>query len=143
MHDWRPDIVRLVQVKQAMADADVVGLWEYHLPRVAATAESLQRVEETLDLLLDRAYREFLSYADGWPSFFQSIDLFGTDDLAGSPRMGIASQLLAAVEPAALEQAGLCDVPLLPIGATPVDRDLFVMPIMDGVQRPPVVWLAG
>lgn len=142
-HDWRPEIVRLVQVKQAISEVDTEGLWEFHLPRVAANAESLRRVEQTLGVRLDPEYREFLSYADGWPSFFQSIDLFGTDDLAHGPRMHLASQLLAELDPAARERAGLRDVPLLPIAATAVDLDLFVMPIADGEQRPPVVWLAG
>lgn len=45
--------------------------------------------------------------------------------------------------PTALEQAGLQDTALVPIAATTVDLDLFVMPIVGGQQVPPVVWLAG
>jgi len=141
--DWRPEIVRMVQIKQAISETDAEGIWEFHLPRVAATSEAHAAVEIALGLRLDPEYREFLGYADGWPSFFQSVDLFGVEDLCGGPRMDIARQMLTAVEPAVLEQAGLRDVRLLPIAATTVDLDLFVMPVVDGGQEPPVVWLAG
>lgn len=142
-HDWRPEIVRMVQVKQAIAEADSNGIWEFHLPKVAAAPESLQGLEEILGFRLDPEYREFLGYADGWPSFFQSIDLFGVDDLIGGPRMEVAHQMLSGLESAALEQAGLRGDRLLPIAATTVDLDLFVMPVVGGTQRPPVIWLAG
>ena len=141
--DWRPEIIRMIQIKQAIADADTDGVWEFHLPRVAATSEELADVEHALGFRLDAGYREFLGYADGWPSFFQSVDLFGVDDLAGGPRMDVARQMLGAIEPVVIEQAGLRGTPLIPIGATTVDLDLFVMPVMDGQQVPPVVWLAG
>lgn len=141
--DWRPEIVRMIQIKQAIAEADTEGVWEFHLPKVAATPEELAGVEHSLGLRLDAGYREFLGYANGWPSFFQSVDLFGVEDLAGGPRMDVARQMLAAIEPVVLEQAGLQDTALIPIAATTVDLDLFVMPIVGGQQVPPVVWLAG
>lgn len=133
----------MVQIKQAISEVDAEGLWEFHLPRVAAKPEALRGVEEVLGFQLDPEYREFLGYADGWPSFFQSVDLFGIDDLVGGPRMDIARQLLAGLEPVVLERVGLRDSQLMPIAVTAVDLDLFVMPVADGVQRPPVVWLAG
>ncbi|MGH8777286.1 MAG: SMI1/KNR4 family protein [Jiangellaceae bacterium] len=141
--DWRPEIVRMIQIKQAIAEADTEGVWEFHLPKVAATPEELTAVEHGLGFRFDAGYREFLGYANGWPSFFQSVDLFGVDDLAGGPRMDVARQVLEAIEPVVLEQAGLFDTRLIPIAATTVDLDLFVMPVVDGQQVPPVVWLAG
>lgn len=143
MRDWRSEIVRMVEIKQAISEADAEGLWEFHLPKVAAAPEALKSVERLLGFKLDPEYRDFLGYAAGWPSFFQSIDLFGVDDLAGSPRMDLARQLVAGLEPVVLEQAGLRADQLVPIAATTVDLDVFVMPVTDGVQRPPVVWLAG
>lgn len=141
--DWRPAIVRMVEIKQAIFEVDSEGVWEFHLPKVAATAGDLAEVERDLGWRLDADYREFLGYANGWPSFFQSVDLFGTGDLEGGPRMEIAQQMLAAVEPNVLEAAGFRDVPLIPIAASAVDLDLFVMPVVGGQQAPPVVWLAG
>lgn len=141
--DWRPEIVRMAQIKQAIFEADAAGLWEFHLPKVAATSEDLTQVEAALGFRLDRDYREFLGYANGWPSFFQSVDLLGTDDLVDGPRMDIARRMLAAVEPVVLERAGLQTAQLVPVAASTVDLDLFVMPVIDGQQQPPVVWLAG
>lgn len=138
--DWRPEIVQMVRLKQAISEADVEGLWEFHLPKVAATSDEIARHEALVGFQLDPDYAAFLCYANGWPSFFQSVDLFGTDD---GPRMEVARQMIAAVEPAVLEQAGLDAAQLLPIAATMVDQDVFVMPVVDGQLVPPVVWLAG
>lgn len=143
MRDWRPEIVHLVQIKQAIDDADTAGLWEYHLPKVRVGDKELDEVERHLGIHLDPDYRTFLSYANGWPFFFQSVDLFGTDDLLGSPTFEYANEMLGAVEPIVYEQAGLERGAVLPIAATTVDLDLFVMPVVDGQQVPPVVWIAG
>ena len=40
-------------------------------------------------------------------------------------------------------QAGLDRAVVVPIAATAVGLDLFVMPVRDGRQVSPVVWLAG
>lgn len=141
--DWRPEIVRMVQVKQALSEADLQGLWEFHLPRVAATAEDLKRVETALGVRLDSEYREFMTYADGWPAIFQSVDLFGTEDLIGGPRMMLAKQAVASLEASALGQSGLSGAQLLPIAATGVDLDIFLSPVVDGLQQPAVIWFAG
>lgn len=143
MRDWRPDIVRLVQIKQAIHEADAAGLWEYHLPRVAATQEDIEAAETDLGVELDAGYRELLQFANGWPSFFQTVDLFGTDDLRGGPRLEIARQMLDAVEPVVFAQSRLERDALIPIAASTVDLDIFVMPVVDRRQVPPVVWIAG
>lgn len=143
MRDWRTEIVRMVQIKSAIQDADHDGLWEYHLPRVAATEDELRVVEAQLGVRLDAQYREFLSFANGWPSFFQSVDLFGTDDLAGGPRMEIANEMLNAMEPSVFEQAGVTRIAVVPIAVTTVDLDVFVMRVLDQHLASPVIWLAG
>ncbi|MEO5965933.1 MAG: SMI1/KNR4 family protein [Candidatus Limnocylindrales bacterium] len=141
--DWRPDIARLIQIKQAIAAADTNGVWEFHLPKVAATPDEIAAVELDLDVQLDAGYRNFLRYANGWPSFFQSVDLFGTADLAGGPRMGVTRRMLESLEPVVLEQGGHLGSQLIPIAATAVDLDMFVMKSVAGHQEPTVVWLAG
>lgn len=142
-YDWRPEIVRLVQLKQAIAEADAHGLWEFHLPGVAATPADLDALETTLGARLDGQHRELLRYANGWPSFMQSVDLFGVDDLAGGPRMDVARSALDSIEPVVLHGAGLRDTRLLPIAASTVDLDVFVMPVINAAAQPPVVWFAG
>jgi hypothetical protein len=142
-HDWRPEIVRMVQIKQGIAEADAERQSEYQLPRVAASADALEDVERTLGHQLEPEYREFLGYANGWPAFLLEMDLFGVEDLAGGPRMESARRLVEYLEPVALEDAGLLGAQLVPIAATLSDLDLFVMQVVDGRQVPPVVWFAG
>jgi hypothetical protein len=137
-NDWKQRIVDLVRIKQELADRDAEGLWEWHLPAVAASEEQLAAVEEQLGERLDPSYREFLRHASGWRAFFQSVDLFGPEDLLGD-RRDRARRLLETVDDAVGTEYG---DELLPIGLSEVDRHLF------GIGRPgssipgTVVWLS-
>jgi hypothetical protein len=126
-NDWKQRIVQLVLVKQKLAEVDTKGLWRYHLPALAATEEKVRAVEARLGEPLDPGYRAFLSHADGWPAFLQTVDLFGTADLQGGDRGRHGAEMLSHVEDVVLTKGGLRREDLLPIAATPVDLDLFVM----------------
>lgn len=141
--DWRQRIVDLVSIKQAIHERDTKGLWEYRLPGVAASEEQLAEVEAKLGEVLDPGYRSFLSFGDGWPAFYQTVDLFGHADLLGSERFDHASEMLGYVEDSVLESAGFGREELLPIAATPVDLDLFVMTRRSTATPGVVIWLAG
>lgn len=142
-HDWRPEIVRMAQVKQMLNDADVEKLWEFHLPKVAASQDSLTELERALGFRLDPQYREFLSYANGWPWFMQSITLLGTEELAGGPEMAAAREMLAVLPTNWIEAEAPGADTVCPIGVTMEDRDMFVMPVGGGQQQPMVLWIAG
>jgi hypothetical protein len=141
--DWKQRIVELVLVKQKLAELDTKGLWQYRLPAVAASEAKLEAVEAHLGEALDPAFRAFLLHADGWPAFYQTVDLFGSDDLLGSDRSRHAARMLGYVEPAVLTAGGLRREELLPIAASPVDLDLFVMTRRSASRPGVVVWLAG
>lgn len=141
--DWKLRIVELVRIKQAIDDLDTKHLWEYRLPAVAATESELRAVEDHLGEALDPEYRAFLQCAGGWPAFYQMVDLFGPADLLGGPRFQQALTMLGYVEEAVLNSAGLRRQDLLPIAATPVDLDLFVMTRHSSLQPGCVIWLAG
>jgi hypothetical protein len=143
MTDWKQRIVELVLVKQKLAELDTKGLWQHRLPAVAATEVKLRAVEAYLGEALDPAYRAFLLHADGWPAFYQSVDLFGSDDLMGSDRSRHAAEMLDFVEDAVLATSRLRREDLLPIAASPVDTDLFVMMRQSASHPGGVVWLAG
>jgi hypothetical protein len=141
--DWKKRIVELLYIKQTIADLDSRGLWQYRLPGLAAREEKLEAVERHLGEPLDPRYREFLRYAGGWPAFYQTVDLFGPDDLLGGDRFRHATEMLGYVEDRVLRSAGVSKASLLPIAASPVDLDLFVMPRMLAPQPGTVIWLAG
>jgi hypothetical protein len=140
--DWNYRIGVMVQVKQRLAEVDAEGLWEYHLPRAAASEERLQEVEAHLGEALDPSYRAFLRHADGWPAFYQTVDLFGSEDLLGGERFQHAEEMLGYLEE---EQPAPSDArsALLPIAASPVDLDLFVMTRRSSSGPSTVTWLAG
>lgn len=142
-HDWRSEIVRLIQVKQRIHESSPDPLWEFHLPGIATNSSSLDELERELGFRMNPLYREFLTYGDGWPSFFQSVDLFSTADLRGSWKSVHAMDMLNAIDPAVLELSGLRAGQMIPIAATAVDLDIFVTEVRGGVQQSEVIWLAG
>ena len=144
IRDWRPLIVSMIEVQRALFEADKERLWEYHLPRVAASEATLARVERHLGFQLDAVYRAFLAMADGWPWFSQSVKLlFGSPELSGSPALLVANAMLDAAEPYLEAQCGVKRSAVFPIAVSPMDRDVFFMQLQECVLRPPIVWLAG
>jgi hypothetical protein len=140
--DWKERIAVMALVKQKLAEVDAEGLWEYHLPRVAASQERLREVEAHLGEALDPSYRDFLLHADGWPAFYQTVDLFGSEELLGSDRFRHAEEMLGYLEEEQPAGTGLRRE-LLPIAASPVDLDLFVMRRRSSSRPGTVIWLAG
>jgi hypothetical protein len=110
---------------------------------LAASEAQLAEVEAKIGEDLDPFYRQFLSYADGWPAFFQTVDLFGASDLLGGPRFQHAAEILGFVEDSVLDRAGVRRDDLLPIAASPVDLDLCVMTRRAAMSPGTVIWLAG
>lgn len=143
MTDWKRRIVELVFVKQKLAELDTKGLWQHRLPAVAASEAKLIAVEAHLGEPLDPAYRAFLLHADGWPAFYQSVDLFGSGDLLGGDRSHHAAEMLSFVEDPVLAASSLRREELLPIAASTVDLDLFVMTRRRATRPGLVIWLAG
>jgi hypothetical protein len=82
---WTDEIVKALIVRQRLDELDVVPVWTYPLPHVAAGEDQLVAVEQSLGRPLDSQYREFLHTANGWPKFYQDVDLFGTRELRESP----------------------------------------------------------
>lgn len=143
IQDWRPLIVKMVEVRQAIDEADRERIWEYHWPRVGASEAQLSTVEQHLGFRLDLEYRTFLSAADGWPWFSQSVCLFGTNELFGSPMLLAANEMLDVCAPYLTECCGIARSSVFPVAASAIDKDVFFMQVRGGVLMPPLVWLAG
>jgi hypothetical protein len=140
--DWRRLIVQMVGVKQEVAQVDREHLWQFRLPAVAANERDIGGAEAALGESIDPQYRSFLKYANGWPSFYQTVDLFGTADLTGS-RYGHALEMLDNLEDAILDRSKIGRQDVIPIAATAVDLDLFVMTRMSSPKPGQVIWFAG
>ncbi|MEL4105378.1 SMI1/KNR4 family protein [Oscillospiraceae bacterium WX1] len=141
--EWRDRIVAMVYVKQELMKLDVDGIWPHHLPELAASEETLRKTEAHLGFRIDQDYREFLKMADGWKGYLQTVDLFGTEELSGSPTMQYAQSLLDFVEDGVIQSTGFSREELLPIAATKYDKDLFVMTRPTSHAPGTVIWFAG
>jgi SMI1-KNR4 cell-wall len=141
--DFRVVIGIAWRVKQEMMVLDHKKLWPYHLPEVAATEAQVVESERTLGHPLDPRYRAFLKRANGWPAFYQTVDLFGTIDLIGGPRRENANAALRLLDNGVLATSGVNIEELLPIAATKLDRDLFVMTRPHARCPGMVIWFAG
>jgi len=140
---WKQVIVDLVGIKQKLAEVDTEGLWEQRLPAVAATEAELAAVEAHIGESLDPSHRDFLLHADGWAAVYQTVDLFGSADLRGGPRFVHATEMLGYIDDDVLEAGDLRRADLLPIAASPVDLELFVITRRSAAMPGVVVWLAG
>jgi hypothetical protein len=144
MNDWRSEIVRGVLVQQRIEELDKGRLWVRHLPEVAAAEAMILAAERQIGHRLDPLYRDFLGYADGWQSFLQAIDLFGTSQLAGAAPMDRAQLQIDAVED--LDFAIVVGMPkddVLPIGASVVQSDIFLIGRPESRWPGTVVWYTG
>jgi hypothetical protein len=84
-----------------------------------------------------------LLHANGWPAFYQAVDLYGTGDLLGNMRGIRGAEMLSFIEGSVLAESGLRREDLLPIAVSSTDLDLFVMVKHSAKKRGMVVWFAG
>lgn len=141
--NWKETLAVAWRVVSETEKLDTEHLWEYRLPRVAAAEKDVKEAEAALGHSLDVRYGNFLRAANGWPCFYQSVDLFGTQELLGSKAMQSATAMLEEIVPEALEKSFLRHVDLLPIAVSRDDKDLFVMSRPDSNRPGVVIWFAG
>jgi hypothetical protein len=142
--NWPDEILRAVLVQQRIEELDQGHLWHRHLPEVAASEDALQRAEASIGHPLDPLYRDFLTYADGWRSFYQDVDLFGTPQIMGSPPMDAALSQLSGVYPDDFASVvGMPKTDLLPIAASPAQPDMFLLGRPWARSPGVVVWYTG
>ena len=71
------------EINQERMEADWKGLWDYAIPHLHATEETVASTEAQLGLRLPESYRGFLLASNGWPYFFQDMTILSTSDLLG------------------------------------------------------------
>lgn len=141
--DWKTEIAIAWMVLQAVQDADSEGLWTYNLPRVAANEQDIRDTEDVLGFRIDPMYRTFLTYANGWPDFHHSADLFGTNELRGGQLMDNATEILSAIDEAVWDGIQLTPADVLPIAVSKFDIDVFAIVKPSRELSGQVIWFAG
>jgi len=144
--DWKASIARIAYWKQIMNENDKLGAFPWHLPKVAASEARIAEAEAHMCTSFSassfsESYREFLGLANGWNGFFVSTDLFGTDDFLSGRAAEVRNRPDVQEYVSSL---GLPDGMAVPIGASEVDKDVFILVSETSTIRPgEVLWLAG
>lgn len=141
--DWPKEIARMAVVKHALSEADNRKIWPYYLPEIAATNEDILKVESFLGEEIDKLYVSFLLYSNGWKGFYQYVDLFGVSELIGGNPMPYALDLLSIIEDSYFCQKGICRQDLIPIAATLIDKDIFLIGKVTSKISGQIIWYAG
>jgi SMI1/KNR4 family protein SUKH-1 len=141
--NWKEEIVKLVYVKQAIAEVDRGRLYTHHLPKIAATNAQIHAAERALEFALPNDYVAFLLCADGWDGFLQNTDLFGTPDLCGSHRYQAALESIDMYDDNVFANIGVAKDDLFPIGYSPLDGNLYMMVKPNAQTVSDVLWLEG
>ena len=129
---------------QARMEADWKGLWDYALPHVHATEETVARTEAQLGFRLPESYRGFLLAADGWPYFFQDMSILSTSDLLGGD-LHKASQTPLELEECveAMAADGVIAADHFPVAASLESIDVALMGKPGTPVEGTVSWVRG
>lgn len=113
----------------------------WHLPSVAASPDQIDAAERAAGFPLPEPYKAFLRHANGLKGFFVLVALFGTAAIVdGRARSALAQAELAVF----LEGAGVGPEDAIAIGASDVERDVFILiSPRSGTLPGGVIWWAG
>jgi hypothetical protein len=131
--DWTAEIGRLILIKQEMATHDSDGVFPFHLPQLAAAPSAIDDAESHLRMRFPEDFRNFLAVANGWIAILVCADVFGTAALV-SKRDAILSRPDVC---SYLEDSGMPVGHVLPIGASDLQRTVFLLLLASGE----IVWL--
>lgn len=140
--EWKKQIAIAFLVKQKIHELDG-GLWPFHYPELAASDEQILMIETQLGYQLPAEYRRFLRCSNGWQGFYLNVDLFGIDDLLGSPRMDRATEILDWLVADTSVSATSSKSELLPIGLSQEDNTLFCLATPLHSHPGQVIWYSG
>ena len=145
--EWKIRIVEHARVKAAIEEADVSHLFEYTLPNLGATESQLRRAEASFASAqaLDLNYRDFLKNANGWKAFYQSVDLFGTEELLGGGLWTLSQEKLSALleNDGAMAASLITRLDVMPIATSRDDLDVFFIGCGGSPFVGQILWYAG
>lgn len=127
--DWKVEIGLLWKIKEQIAEADRLHIYEHRLPGVAATDEQIQTLRKSCDFPWDETYVDFLRHANGWSNFLQNTRLFGTADYAGGALLESVKESLQMRLPIQSQRFDLswtCEN-CTPIGGSTLDLSVYVI----------------
>ena len=131
-------------IVQARMEADWKGIWNYAVPHVHATEETVASTEAQLGFRLPESYRGFLLASNGWPYFYLDMTAFSTSDLLGGDlhKAGqIQLELPECVE--AMTAGGVIAADHFPVAASLESIDVALMGKPGTPAAGTVSWVRG
>jgi hypothetical protein len=143
---WPELIGFMAQIRMQLAQVKP-HVYPMTAPHVGAKLEQLAQAEQRLGHQLDPIHREFLTYANGWPEFFQDVQLLSAEELGQGSLWARGQKLLDTYfedGPLSAQNFPL-RTELQPIAVGTETIDIHVLwltgPIVEGGH--PILWLAG
>ena len=131
-------------INQARMEADWKGLWDYAIPHLHATEETVANTEAQLGFRLPESYRGFLLASNGWPCFYQDMTAFSTSDLLGG-ELHEAGQTQLELEECveAMAADGVIAADHFPVAASLTQTDVALMGKPSTPAEGTVSWVRG
>lgn len=131
-------------IVQARMEADWKGIWNYAVPHVHATEETVASTEAQLGFRLPESYRGFLLASNGWPYFYLDMTAFSTSDLLGG-ELHEAGQAQLELEECveAMASGGVIAADHFPVAASLESIDVALMGKPDTPAAGTVSWVRG
>ena len=131
-------------INQARMEADWKGLWDYAIPHLHATEETVANTEAQLGFRLPESYRGFLLASNGWPCFYQDMTAFSTSDLLGG-ELHEAGQIPLELEECveAMAADGVIAADHFPVAASLTQTDVALMGKPSTPAEGTVSWVRG
>ena len=131
-------------INQARMEADWKGLWDYAIPHLHATEETVARTEAQLGFRLPESYRGFLLASNGWPYFYLDMTAFSTSDLLGGELHEAGQTQLELDECiAAMAAGGVIAADHFPVAASLESIDVALMGKPGTPAAGTVSWVRG
>ena len=131
-------------IVQARMEADWKGIWNYAVPHVHATEETVASTEAQLGFRLPESYRGFLLASNGWPYFYLDMTAFSTSDLLGG-ELHEAGQIPLELEECveAMAADGVIAADHFPVAASLTQTDVALMGKPGTPAAGTVSWVRG
>ena len=131
-------------IVQERMEADWKGIWNYAVPHVHATEETVASTEAQLGFRLPESYRGFLLASNGWPYFYLDMTAFSTSDLLGG-ELHEAGQTQLELEECveAMAADGVIAADHFPVAASLTQTDVALMGKPSTPAEGTVSWVRG
>lgn len=139
--DWSLAVERATRLNRDIAEADVHHIWNYGSANSGADGSEIQELERHLGYRLDAEYTDFLKAANGWPGFYNDVDLLSASEVSDSEKADRAWILADSADEGSGGALGLDRGSHMPIAVAKFDIDVFML-FRHG-ETVTVRWIAG